>query len=60
MSEKDNFIFKFKHLWKSDRSSSLSIKSDAGKAQVTLYFDLDDAQLLSVQYPVRDRNVPAR
>ena len=60
MTEIDSFIFKFKHLWKSGRSASLSIKSDAGKAQVTLHVDLDDAQLLPVQHPVRSRNGPAR
>ena len=60
MTEIDSFIFKFKHLWKSGRSASLSIRSDAGKAQVTLHVDLDDAQLLPVQHPVRSRNGPAR
>ena len=60
MSEIDSFIFKFKHLWKSGRSASLSLKSDAGKAQVTLHVDLDDAQLLPVQHPVRSGNGPAR
>ena len=56
MSEIDSFIYKFKHLWKSGRSASLSLKSDAGKAQVTLHVDLDDPQLLPVQHPVRSRN----
>ena len=60
MSEIDSFIYKFKHLWKSGRSASLSLKSDAGKAQVTLHVDLDDPQLLPVQHPVRSRNGPAR
>ena len=60
MSEIDSFIYKFKHLWKSGRSASLSLKSDAGKAQVTLHVDLDDPQLLPVQNPVRSRNGPAR
>ena len=60
MSEIDSFIFKFKHLWKSGRSASLSLKSDAGKAQVTLLVDLDEVQLPSVQHPVWSRNGPAR
>ena len=42
MSELDSFIVKFKHLLFSGSNASLTLKSKAGKAEVTLSTELGD------------------
>jgi hypothetical protein len=60
MSEVDSFIGKFKCLWHSGRSASLTINSEAGKAKVTLSVEIDDAPHLPAQSQQKSRNGPAR
>ena len=39
-SELDSFYFKFKNLLFAEKNATLTLKSEAGRAQVTLYVDL--------------------
>ena len=62
--EINSFILKFKNLWRTGRNSSLTIKSNAGKAHVSLTVELDEipADLDDAHHgmPQRSRNSPAR
>ena len=63
MSEIDSFVVKFKNLWHSGRNATLTIKSKAGKAEVTLQAELGDAPHPPAQLPNHhrvSRNGPAR
>ena len=40
LSELDSFYFKFKNLLFAEKNATLTLKSEAGRAQVTLYVDL--------------------
>ena len=59
--EMDSFILKFKNLWKSGRNANLTIKSNAGKAEVVLRVELEEpADHAHLQHPHhRARNSPA-
>lgn len=59
MSEVDSFIGKFKYLWHSGRSASLTINSEAGKVRVTLSVEVDEAPHLPAHHQ-RSRNGPAK
>ena len=59
MSEVDSFIGKFKNLWHSGRSASLTINSEAGKVRVTLSVEVDDSPHLPTHHQ-GSRNGPAR
>ena len=59
LQEFDSFICKFKNLLKAGRSTSLRMTSSAGKAEVHLSVELDDAPLVTLLHP-RSRNGPAR
>ena len=58
--EMDSFLIKFKNLWKSGRNANLTIKSNAGKAEVVLIVELDEP-IHQTQHPhhQRSRNVLA-
>ena len=57
--ELDSFYVKFKTLLHAGKDATLSMKSDAGKAIVTLSLDLGQFSLPD-QYPPRPRDGPAR
>ena len=58
--EIDSFVMKFKNLWKSGRNANLTIKSNAGKAEVVLIVELDEP-IHQTQHPHHQssRNGPA-
>ena len=62
VSELDTFYFKFKNLLLAEKDATLTIKSEEGRAQVTLFVDL--GHLLpragQQQQPRQGRNGPAR
>ena len=61
VSELDTFYFKFKNLILAEKNATLTLKSEAGRAQVTLSVDL--GHLLpeaNPHQPHRGRNSPAR
>ena len=63
MSEIDNFIVKFKNLLNAGRNATLTIQTEAGKAEVNLYVYLGDVHLPPDQQHYHSqvyRNGPAR
>ena len=62
VSEIDTFYFKFRNLLLAEKNATLSLKSEDGRAQVTLSVDLGHLLPGAVpqQQPYRGRNGPAR
>ena len=61
VSELDTFYFKFKNLLLAEKNATLSLKSDAGRAQVTLSVDLGHLLLEpGPQHVHQVRNSPSR
>ena len=59
-SEIDSFVFKFRHLCRSGRNATLTLRSSAGKASIDLHVDLGDQQHIPVQQRQHSRDGPAR
>ena len=65
-SELDSFYVKFKHLLRAEKDATLTIKSEAGRAVITLSVDLGHVlsepghHQSSGHHPLRPRNGPSR
>ena len=59
-SELDSFFFKFKNLLHAEKDVTLTLKSEAGRALVTLTLDLGHVHSGHAQLPRGHRNGPAR
>jgi hypothetical protein len=58
--ELDSFFIKFKNLLKAEKAATLSLKSEAGIAFVSLSLDLDHVLSDQGRVPPGPRNGPAR
>ena len=58
--ELDSFYVKFKHLLRAEKDATLTLKSEAGRAFVTLSLDLGHVHSWQGELPHGPRNGPSR
>ena len=59
--EIDSSVVKFKNLWKAGRNANLTLKVNAGKAEINLCVkDIDELPHIPFPYPRQSRNGPAQ